>query len=149
MKRATLLALSLMFVGASSQDGARAQNSAAPPVSLTPPNASPPRAGAKTAKSTRQPALGTNDSRASATSRGEPPLPVIGGPAALPNPAADYDGFSAGTDDNDAPSQVTPPVRSRAATGSNRDMNSLDAQSSIDQEDEALKRKLTICRNCK
>ncbi|WP_363323917.1 hypothetical protein [uncultured Bradyrhizobium sp.] len=87
----------------------------------------------------------TNDGRAPG---GEPPLPVIGRPAALPNPAADYDGFSAGTDD-DAPSQVTPPVRSRAAKGASRDADGLDAQSSIDQEDEALKRKLTICKNCK
>jgi hypothetical protein len=61
-----------------------------------------------------------------------------------PNPAADYDGFSASTDDNDAPSQVTPPARSRAANGSG-----LDAQSLVDQEDEALKRKLTICQKCK
>jgi len=74
----------------------------------------------------------------------------------MPNPAADYDGFSVGTvDDNDASSQVTPPVRSRAAKGSksnstsNPDTNGLGGQSSVDQEDEALKRKLTICKNCK
>ena len=134
MKSATLLALSLIFVGICSQDGARAQT--APPVSLTPPKASPPRAGTKNPPATSD--------RAS-------PAPATGGPPQLPNsaPAADYDGFSATTDDNDAPSQVAPPVRSRAAKGSNRDTNGLDAQSSIDQEDEALKRKLTICKNCK
>ncbi|CUU20281.1 bll3108 hypothetical protein CDS [Bradyrhizobium sp.] len=81
---------------------------------------------------------------------------MIGGPPPMPNPAADYDGFSVGTvDDNDASSQATPPVRSRAAKGaksnstSNPDTNGLGGQSSIDQEDEALKRKLTICKNCK
>jgi len=76
---------------------------------------------------------------------------VIGGPAPLPNPAADYDGFSVGTaDDNDTPSQVRPPVRSRAkGSKSNLDTNGLAGQSSVDQENEALKGKLTICKNCK
>jgi hypothetical protein len=46
---------------------------------------------------------------------------------------------------------VAPPVRSRAAKGStsNPDAKGLAGQSSVDQEDEALKRKLTICKNCK
>ena len=133
MRRTTVLALSLILVGICSQDSARAQT--APPVSLSPPKASPPRAGVKNSP---------------ATSNRVSPAPATSGPPQLPNaaPAADYDGFSAGTDDNDAPSQVAP-VRSRAAKGSDRDTNGLDAQSSIDQEDEALKRKLTICKNCK
>ena len=134
MRRTTVLALSLILIGAWSQDSARAQT--APPVSLTPPKASPPRAGMK-----NSPAASDWVSSTPATS-GAPQLPS-------PAPAADYDGFSASTDDNDAPSQVAPPLRSRAAKGSNRDTNGLDAQSSIDQEDEALKRKLTICKNCK
>jgi hypothetical protein len=66
-----------------------------------------------------------------------------------PNPAADYDGFSAGvSDDNDTSSQEMPPVRSRAAKGSRSNPDSA-SQSSLDQEDDALKRKLTICKNCK
>jgi len=144
MRSATILALSLMFVGAWSHDSARGQTSVAPPVSLAPPNASPPRASAKTSRIPP------------ATSGREASPPVIGGPPPMPNPAADYDGFSVGTvDDNDASSQVTPPVRSRAAKGaksnstSNPDTNGLGGQSSVDQEDEALKRKLTICKNCK
>ncbi|WP_349630433.1 hypothetical protein [Bradyrhizobium iriomotense] len=65
-------------------------------------------------------------------------------PPAAPNPAADYDGFSVGTvDDNDTPSRVTPPVRSRAAKDSKSNLDDLD------QEDGALKRKLMICQNCK
>jgi hypothetical protein len=149
IKRATLLALGLMFVGASSPDMARAQSSAAPPVSLTPPNASAPHASAKSTRPGREPAVVATDPRAAATSGGEPSPPVIGAPPARPSPAADYDGFSAGTEDNDAPSQVTPPARSRAAKGSNRDTSDRDARSSMDQEDETLKRKLTICKNCK
>lgn len=149
MRRTTLMALSLFFVCAWSQDSARGQTSATPPVSLAPPRASPPHS-AKTAKPKGEPALVTNNRTPPATAGREPSPPVIGGPAATPNPAADYDGFSAGADDdNDTPSQVTPSARSRAAKGSSRDTNGLDPQSSIDQEDEALKRKLMICKNCK
>ena len=139
MKSVMLLALGLMLVGVWSQDRARGQTST-PPVSLAPPQASPPRTSAK------------NSGIPPAASGREASTPVIGGPAPLPNPAADYDGFSVGTvDDNDTSSQVTPPVRSRAAKGSksNLDTNGPAGQSSIDQEDEALKRKLTICQNCK
>lgn len=140
MKSVTLLALGLMFVGVWSQDSARGQTSVAPPVSLAPPQASPPRTSAK-----RSGIPPTASGRAASA-------PVIGAPASLPNPATDYDGFSVGTvDDNDTSSQVTPPARSRAAKGSksNLDTNDLGGQSSIDQEDEALRRKLTICKNCK
>ena len=99
---------------------------------------------AKSAKPKREPTAVTNDRRAPASSRREPSPPVIGGLPASPNSAADYDGFSARNDDSDTPSQVTAPARSRSA----RDGNG-DAQSTIDQEDEALKRKLNICKNCK
>lgn len=148
MRRTTLMALSL-FVCAWSQDSARGQTSATPPVSLAPPRASPPHS-AKTAKPKGEPALVTNNRTPPAAAGREPSPPVIGGPLATPNPATDYDGFSAGADDdNDTPSRVTPSARSRAAKGSTRDTNGLDAQSAIDQEDEALKRKLTICQKCK
>jgi hypothetical protein len=137
MKPATLLALSLMFIGLSSQDSVRGQTSVAPPVSLAPPKASLPRAGAK-----NSPTASDNVSSTPATS----------GPPSLPKPAADYDGFSVGTvDDSDIPDQATRPVRSRAAKGSrpNPDTKGIAAQEAIDQEDEALKRKLTICKSCK
>jgi len=144
MRLATLLALGLILAGTWSQDSAQAQSAASPPVSLTPPNASPPQGNAKSAKPKREPTAVANDRRAPASSRREPSPPVIGGLPASPNSAADYDGFSARNDDSDTPSQVTAPARSRSA----RDGNG-DAQSTIDQEDEALKRKLNICKNCK
>jgi hypothetical protein len=123
-----LLALGLMAVCICPQDSAKART--APPVSLAPPKASPPRAGTKNSA--------TTPDRAPAAS-GLPQLPN-------PAPAADYDGFSVGTgEDNDAPDQAPPPVRSRAARGAKPD---LDANG-IDREDEALKRKLTICKSCK
>lgn len=138
MRRVALLAVSLMFVGGWLHNGARGQTSATPPVSLAPPDASPPRTSAKNSK--LPPAAA---GRAAPTS-------VMGEPTPVPNPAADYDGFSA-VDDNDTPSQVTPPVRSRAAKSSvpNSDTKGNAAQQLIDQDDEALKRKLTICKNCK
>ncbi|WFU78636.1 hypothetical protein QA645_29440 [Bradyrhizobium sp. CIAT3101] len=147
MRRTTLLALGLILAGVWFHDSAQGQTSSSPPVSLTPPNTSPPHASAKNTRPKGEPALVTNHRPPPAG--GEPSPPVIGGPASMPNPAADYDGFSASTDDNDAPSQLAPPARSRAAKGSNRDTGNLDAQSLIDQDDDALKRKLTICKNCK
>nr|WP_291621795.1 hypothetical protein [Bradyrhizobium sp.] len=136
MRSVMLLALGLMLVAVWPHDSARSQTSAAPPVSLAPPDASPPRPSVtKPARVTRTPPA--------APSR-EPS--VIGGPQSRPNQAADYDGFSVGTvDDVDTPSRMTPPVRSRAATDarSNPDANGLD------QEDGALQRKLMICRNCR
>ncbi|WP_177234721.1 hypothetical protein [Bradyrhizobium sp. cf659] len=131
MRSVTLLALSLMFVGTWSDDSARGQTSVAPPVSLAPPKASPPRANAKNSPAASD--------RVSST-------PATGGPPQSPNPAADYDGFSA-VDDNDTPEQATRPMTSRAAKGSRPNPDT--AQQSIDQEDEALKRKLTICKSCK
>jgi hypothetical protein len=140
MKSATLLAFSLMLAGLWSQDSARGQTSAAPPVSLSPPNASPPHAGAK------------NSRPPPAASIREASPPVIGGLPSAPNPAADYDGFSAGAgDDNDISSQVVPPVRSHTAKRSRADQGPKGgaAEQLIDQEDEALKRKLMICQSCK
>ena len=136
MRSVMLLALGLMLVSAWSQEAARGQTSAAPPISLAPADASPPRSSAtKPARVTRTPP---------AASSTEPS--VIGGPQPRPNPAADYDGFSVGAvDDADTPSRVTPPVRSRTANDArpNPDADGLD------QEDGALKRKLMICQNCK
>ncbi|MGY3474824.1 hypothetical protein [Bradyrhizobium ottawaense] len=134
MRSVTLLALSLLLAGVWSQDCARGQT--APPVSLAPPKASPPRANAK-----NSPAASDRIS----------PTPPTGGLPQAPNSAADYDGFSVGRDDNDIPDRMTRPMTSRAAKSStpNPDTQGNTAQQLIDQEDEALKRKLMICRNCK
>ncbi|MDE5440859.1 hypothetical protein GWG65_05195 [Bradyrhizobium sp. CSA207] len=136
MKSATLLAFGFVFVGVCLQDSARGQASVAPPVSLAPPKASP-QAGTKNSP---------------AASDRVPSTPATSGPPSLPNPTADYDGFSVGTvEDDDTPDQPKRPMRARAARGSKPDLdtNGTTAQQSIDQEDEALKRKLTICKNCK
>lgn len=140
MRSVTLLALGLMFVVAWPHDGARGETSRAPPVSLAPHDASLPRADA-----TRPARVTTNRAPPSASGR-ETSISTTAGPQAIPNQAADYDGFSVGAaDDNDAPYQATRPMRLRAASdaGSNADADSLG------QEDGALKRKLMICQNCR
>jgi hypothetical protein len=73
---------------------------------------------------------------------------MASGHTTAPNPPADYDGFSVGSTDDDAPKHATPPVRSRAAKGSKTNTDA-DGDSVLDQEDEALRRKLTICKDCK
>lgn len=93
MRSVTLLALSLLLAGVWSQDSARGQT--APPVSLAPPKASPPRANAK-----NSPAASDRIS----------PTPPTGGLPQAPNSAADYDGFRATSDDNDTPDRTTRPT---------------------------------------
>ncbi|MGY0575004.1 hypothetical protein ACTGJ9_031420 [Bradyrhizobium sp. RDM12] len=130
MKSATLLVLGFVFVGVWPQDSATGQTSVAPPVSLAPPKASPPRAG-------------TKNSPDSASSK-----PATTGRSLSPNPAVDYDGFSVGTvEDNDTPDQATRPTKPRSKT--NPDTKGVPGQDPIDQEDAGLKRKLMICQSCK
>lgn len=134
MKSVMILALSLMGVGICPQDSASGQS--APPVSLAAPTTSPPRANA------RNPSA-ASDRLSSAPASGELPQAA--------NPAADYDGFSVGSEDNDVPDQAprftTSPAPRNAR--SNPDPKANAAQQLIDQEDEALKRRLTICHSCK
>lgn len=169
MRSAALFALGLLSVGVWLLGSARGQ-SVAPPISLAPPSteqgaansAWPPMAEPKvpppraTAKNSRPPAK-PNGEPSSATNDAHPPgasevssTPVISGPPPSPNPAIDYDGFSAATvDDSDTSGQAARPMRSRAAKASKPNVGSATGQESIDQEDEVLKRKLTICRGCK
>jgi hypothetical protein len=139
MKSTMLFTLGFALVAVWSQDSARGQASLAPPLPLVP---------SARDKPTAPPRATTNHSRP----RGEPPAPAANGFPPRPNPAADYDGFSATTvDDNDGRDQVTKPARSRAARSSKPvpDTSGSTTQQLIDQEDEALKRKLTICQGCK
>lgn len=171
MKSATLFALGFLCAGVWLLDGAKGQ-SAAPPLSLAPPsteqgaapsaatnnpwppmaapNAAPPRATAKNskrpAKPNGEPSSATNDTLPAASDKLSS-TPVISSPPS-PNPALDYDGFSVGTvDDTDMSGQAARPTRSRAAKASKPKLET--DSTALDQEDEALKRKLTICRDCK
>ncbi|MBR0848722.1 hypothetical protein JQ543_13290 [Bradyrhizobium diazoefficiens] len=139
MKSVTLLTFGLALVAAWSQDCARGQNSVAPPLSLVPSSREKPAAPPP-------PRAGANNSGP----RGAAPL--TNGSPPPPNPAVDYDGFSASTvEDNDGRDQMAKPARSRAARSSKPapETSGSTTQQLIDQEDEALKRKLTICQGCK
>ncbi|WP_027550859.1 hypothetical protein [Bradyrhizobium sp. Cp5.3] len=176
MKSVTLFALGFLSAGVGLLDSARGQTSGAPPLSLAPPpteqgaapsgttnnpwppmatpKAAPPRATAKRppAKPNGEPSSAANDALPPAASDKLSSTPAISRPPLPPNPAADYDGFSVGTVDDSATSgQPARPTRPRAAKASkpHLETDGITAQESIDQEDEALKRKLTICRDCK
>jgi hypothetical protein len=178
MKSVTLFVLGFLSAGVWLLGSARGQTPVAPPLSLAPPptergaappastnnpwppmtapKAAPPRAAAKTSrpapKPTSEPSSATNDALPPAASDKVSSPTMVSRPPPPPGPAVDYDGFSVGTvDDNDTPSQAARPTRSRAAKASKPkvETDSITAQESIDQEDEMLKRKLTICRGCK
>lgn len=137
MRRTIVLAFSLMLVDVCSQDSARGQT--APPASLAPPQASPPQAPPPSAKNSRP----KRDPSPVTVPGGGASAPAIGSLPPSPNPAVDYDGFTMGTEGGDTSAQVAPPARPRAAR------NNPAGQESVDQDDDALKRKLTICKNCK
>jgi hypothetical protein len=173
MRRATLTAVGLLSAGVWLLGSARGQ-SVAPPISLVPPpteqgaatnsvwppmassKASPPRAPPKNSRPpTRpsgEPSLAANNGRPSRASDKASSTPVISEPLSSSNPAVDYDGFSISTiDDRDTAGPAALPMRSRAAKASKPNVatGGVTGQESIDQEDAALKRKLTICRGCK
>ena len=79
--------------------------------------------------------------------RSAPPLAARDAPP--PKPATDYDGFTTVVEDEPVPKL---PVRPRAANRSKltKEPDSIAGQPSADPgEDEQLRRKLTICRDCK
>ena len=95
------------------------------------------------------PPMATDDvPQPTATARRSAP-PVTARDAPPPKPAADYDGFTTGIEDEPVPKV---PVRPRAANRSKlkKEPVSIAGQPPADSgEDEQLRRKLTICRDCK
>lgn len=169
MKHAALFAIGLLSISFAMHDGARSQTSLAPPLSLarpapapeetappppiirasplvdSPEDAAPPKVPAKRAAPPKA-AEGVSQSKASA--RREKPLAATTD-APPPKPAADYDGLAAaGVDEpvQDLPANSAASNRSKRA----RDADSVTGEPSADSpEDAALRRKLTICRDCK
>jgi len=168
MKHAALFAVGVSSVSFGIHDGARSQTPLAPPLSLVRPapapeetappppiirasppvaseDATPPKPAAKRAAPPKA-AEGVSQSKAGA--RREKPLAATTD-APPPKPAADYDGLTAaGVDEpvQDLPANTAASNRSKRA----RDADSVTGEPSADSpEDAALKRKLTICRDCK
>jgi hypothetical protein len=177
MKNAALFAIGFLSVNSWLLDSARCQTSLAPPLSLarptpspdesTPPpaiiyaspptatdDAPPPKATAKRSA----PPVATRDAPPpTATDDAPPPKatakrsapPVAAREVPPPKPAADHDGFTTHVEDEPV---AKLPVSPRAANRS-KPKNEPDSIArgpwADSPEDEALRRKLTICRDCK
>ena len=150
MKSAALLAIGLLSVNFGLLDSARCQTSLAPPLSLARPAPAPDADAAPPAIIYASPPTATDDTpppKATAK-RAAPPVAARDAPPS-PKPAADHDGFTTSIEDEPV---AKLPVSPRAA---NRPKPKKEADSIAGQpwapspEDEQLRRKLTICRDCK
>jgi len=149
IKNAALFAIGFLSVGFWLHDSARCQTSLAPPLSLARPAPSPEEGAPPPAIIRASPPTAPDDAPPpKATARRSAP-PVTARDAPSPKPAADYDGFTAGVEDEPVPKA---PAKPRAANRSKpkKEPDGVERQPSLDYgDDDQLKRKLTICRDCK
>jgi hypothetical protein len=149
MKNAALFGIGFLSVSFWLHDSARCQTSLAPPLSLARPAPSPEEGAPPPAIIRASPPTAPDDAPPpKATARHPAPL-VTARDAPSPKPAADYDGFTAGADDEPVPKA---PAKPRAANRSKpkKEPDGVERQPSLDYgDDDQLKRKLTICRDCK
>jgi hypothetical protein len=145
MKNAALFAIGFLAVGFGLPDSARCQTSLAPPLSIAKPAPLPEPPAVILAS----PPTATDDAPPpKATARRAAP-PVAARDAPPPKPAADHDGFTTQVEDEPA---AKLPVSPRAAHRSKpkNEPDSIAGQPWADSaEDVQLRRKLTICRDCK
>jgi hypothetical protein len=167
-KNAALFAIGFLSVNLWLLDSAGCQTSLAPPLSLARPAPSPDVDASPPAVILASPPAATDDvppPKATAK-RSAPPVatddppppktpakrsapPVAARDAPPPKPAADFDGFIAAPEDEPV---AKLPVAPRAANRSKpkKEADSIPAQPWADSaEDVQLRRKLTICRDCK
>jgi hypothetical protein len=147
MKNTALFAIGLLSVHFGLLDGAECQTSLAPPLARPAPapevDASPPAVILAT------PPTATDDvppPRATAK-RAAPPVAARDAPP--PKPAADHDGFTTGVEDE--PVQKLPDLsRTAKRSKSIKEPDGIAGRRLPDSpEDEAVRRKMTICRDCK
>ncbi len=157
MKNAALFALGLLSVSFWLPEGARSQTSLAAPLSLARPAPSPDETAPPPAIIRASPEATDDAPPPKPTARRSAP-PVTARNATTdvpaPKPAADYDGFTTGAHDEpvaklpDLPRTAT--NRSKPKKDPKKEPDSIAGQSPADDaEDEQLRRKLTICRDCK
>jgi hypothetical protein len=149
MKNAAFFAIGFLSVSFWLHDGARCQTSLAPPLSLARPAPSPNEGLPPPAIIRASPPMETDVAPPPAANARRSAPPVAATPAPSPKPAADYDGFSIGAEEEPAPKV---PAKPRAASRSKptKAPDSVAKQPSLDYgDDDQLKRKLTICRDCK
>jgi hypothetical protein len=153
MKNAALFAIGLLSINFGLHDSARCQTSLAPPLSLARPAPSPDDDAPPPAIIRASPPTATDDAPPPKAAARRSAAPVTARNAQPPKPAADYDGLTTGVEDEPV---AKPPVSPRAGTrskpnkGKEKEPDSIAAQPWADSvEDEQLRRKLTICRDCK
>jgi hypothetical protein len=148
-ENAALFAIALLSISFGLHDSARCQTSLAPPLSLSRPPAPSPDEDAPPAIVRASPPTAAGDVRPPkpAAKRSTPPVTARDTPP--PKPAADYDGFSTAVEDEPAP-EISVNQRAASRSKPRKKPDGIAAQPSDDSaEDEQLKRKLTICRDCK
>jgi hypothetical protein len=148
MKNAALFAIGLLSVNFWLLDRARCQTSLSPPLSLARPAPSPDERAPPPAVIMASPPTATDDAPppAATTKRAAPPV-ARGTPS--PKPAADYDGFTTGTQ-NEPVAKLPDLPRTAKRSKAVKEPDSIAGRPPADSaEDESLRRKLTICRDCK
>ena len=150
-KNAALFALGLLSASFWLHDSARGQTSLAPPLSLARPAPSPEEGAPPPAVILASPPTEADDTPPPKAAARRPAAPVAVRDIPSPKPAADYDGFTTGVVDDLVPNV---PAKPRAATRPKpvKEPDSTAKQQSLDygdRDDEQLKRKLTICRDCR
>ena len=134
MKNAALFAIGFLSVGFWLPDGAKCQTSLAPPLARPAP--SPSEIAPPPAVIRASPPATTDDAPATTARRVAPP-----------KPAADYDGFTTHAQDEPV---AKLPNRTAKRPKPVKEPDGIAGRPWADSpEDEALRRKLTICRDCK
>jgi hypothetical protein len=150
MKNAALFATGLLSVSFGPLDGARCQTSLAPPLSRARPAPSADEGAPPPAIIRASPPATTDEApppKATAK-RSAPPVAARDVPA--PKPAADYDGFTTGVQNEPVAKLPDLPRTTTNRSKPKKEPDSIARQPGDDYgEDEQLKRKLTICRDCK
>jgi hypothetical protein len=146
MKNAALLAIGFLSVNFWLLDSARCQTSLAPPLSLARPAPSPDVDASPPAVIRASP---TDDAAPPKPTAKRSAPPVAARDAPPPKPAADYDGLATSIEDEPVPKLPgSPRAANRSKPG--KEPDSIAGQPWADSaEDVQLRRKLTICRDCK
>jgi hypothetical protein len=147
MKNAALFAIGILSAGLGLPDDASCQTSRAPPLSLARPAPSPDETAPPPAIIRALPVPDEDAPSKPATKRSAPPVAAKDATRDTPaqKPAADYDGFSVSVDDD----PVAKLPLSPRTTNRSKPKEPKAGELTEPIEDEQLKHKLTICRDCK
>ena len=144
MKNAALFAIGFLSVSFWLPDGAKCQTSLAPPLARPAP--SPDVTAPPPAVIRALPTVTDDAPPPAAARRAGPPVATRNTPS--PKPAADYDGFTTGAQNGPAAKLPDLP-RTAKQSKPIKEPNSAGGPWADSPEDVQLKRKLTICRDCK